>query len=66
MNDRTGQTWEEHGSIFVVVAPAELTDDWRRHPVRFLDKAANVRDDERHVDEGEIPWESHPYMTRIS
>lgn len=66
MTDRTGQTWEEHGTIFVVVGPPIETEWYDRHPVCILLGNDRVMTEERFMEEGEISWESFPYMIRIA
>lgn len=66
MTDRSGQTWQEGERIFIVVGPPTNTGFYDRHPVCFIDaESKQVMSEEKHVDEGELPWEMHPYMTRI-
>lgn len=65
MTDRTGQTWEEHDVIFVVVGPPAKTEPYDRHPVCVLNRSDRSAREERFVDEGDIPWEELPYMTRL-
>ncbi len=64
MTNRTGQTWEEYGVIFVVVGPPVKTEVYDRHPVCILNSSEVARG-EKFVDEGAIPWEDFPYMIRI-
>lgn len=61
---RVGQTWQENDKIFVVVGPPVSRDFWDRHPVCYLDDKETGA--ETFVDEGEIAWESQPYMQRLA
>ncbi len=65
MINRKGQTWQEQDRIFVVVGSPTTTEHYDRHPVCFLDAEARIMREEKFVDEGDIPWEDLPYMTRI-
>lgn len=65
MTSRKGQTWQELDRIFVVVGEPVATAHYNRHPICFLDADAQVVKEEKFVDEGDIPWEALPYMTRL-
>jgi len=66
MKDRTGETWQENDKIFVVVGSPTNNEMWARHPVCYLDDTEVKLVDENYVDEGDITWESQPYMVRIA
>ena len=63
--NRTGQTWEEHNVVFVVTGPPIPCEWYDRHPVCFLVGPDRVMSEEKYMDEGTIPWENFPYMTRL-
>lgn len=65
--DRTGQTWAEHGVVFVVVGAPSFDEGTgcELHPVCVLDGANVVKDSESVMFEGDIPWERMPYMQRV-
>lgn len=65
--NRTGQTWAEHGVMFVVVNAPRFDEGsgCDVHPVCVLDGGNVVRESETLMLEGDIPWEKMPYMTRV-
>lgn len=65
--DRTGQTWAEHGVMFLVVGPPTHNEGvgFDLHPVCVLDGGEIVRESETTMHEGDIPWEKMPYMQRV-
>ena len=66
MKDRTGETWQENDKIFVIVGSPVSNELWSRHPVCYLDDKGVKLVDEHFVDEGDISWESQPYMQKLA
>ncbi len=61
--DRKGQVWAEGDRVFIVTtAPRDVTL-WSQHSVCRLDGESETV--EETVDEGDITWESLPYMRRL-